>query len=283
MTGHATSPSPRPRAPVRTGPAVSGPLIVPAAGVLGLLVGSFLNVVVHRVPAGLSVVRPRSACPSCSAPIRSRDTVPVVSWLLLGGRCRDCSAAVPARYPAVEAATGLLFAALATAYGRSAALPALWWVAAAGIALFVIDLDSHRLPDAIVLPSYPVVAVLLAAGGLLGGPLPVRRTLLSMLVWLVVYGGLWSATLGGGMGLGDVKLSGLLGMALGWLGWGPSVLGLFTGFAVGAAVGVGLLAAGRVTRRTPIAHGPFMLAGAALGVFAGPAASDAWIRLTGTG
>ena len=262
---------------------MSAALAAVAAGGLGLLVGSFLNVVVHRVPAGMSVVRPRSACPSCAAPIRSRDNVPVLSWLLLGGRCRDCSTAVPIRYPAVEAATGLLFAALAAAHGRSPALPALLWVAAAGVALFVIDLDTHRLPDAIVLPSYPVVAVLLAGGGLLAGELPVRRAALSALLWLAVYGALWSATLGRGMGLGDVKLSGLLGLALGWLGWGPSLLGLFAGFAVGAALGMALLASGRVTRRTPIAHGPFMLAGAAIGVFAGTAAAGAWMALIGAG
>lgn len=260
---------------------MSAPVLPVAAGLLGLVVGSFLNVVVHRVPAGRSVVRPGSACPSCAAPIRPRDNVPVVSWLLLGGRCRDCSATVPVRYPAVEAATGLLFAALAAAYGRSAALPALLWVAGAGVALFVIDLDSHRLPDRIVLPSYPVVAALLVGGGVLGGDLPAIRAVSSALLWLALYGALWFGTSGRGMGLGDVKLAGLLGLLLGWLGWGPSVLGLFAGFAVGAVVGVGLLAAGRVTRRTPVPHGPFMLIGAALGAFAGAAAWHAWLRVIG--
>lgn len=262
---------------------MSGPVPAVAAGVLGLLVGSFLNVVIARVPAGLSVVRPRSACPACGAAIRSRDNVPVVSWLLLSGRCRDCAAAVTVRYPAVEGATGLLFAALAVAHGSSSALPALLWMAAAGVALFVIDLDVHRLPDAIVLPSYPVVAALLLAGGAVAGDPPLARALLSALLWLGLYGALWTGTLGRGMGPGDVKLSGLLGLTLGWLGWGPSVLGLFAGFAVGAAVGVGLLASGRTARGTPIAHGPFMLVGAGIGVFAGTAAAQAWIALTGSG
>jgi leader peptidase (prepilin peptidase)/N-methyltransferase len=256
---------------------------VPALGVLGLLIGSFLTVVVHRVPAGLSVVRPRSACPSCAGPIRSRDNVPVVSWVLLGGRCRTCATAVPVRYPATEAATGLLFAALAATHLRSSALPALLWVAAAGVALFVIDLHSHRLPDAIVLPSYAVVAVLLLAGGLVGDELPAPRALASAAVWLGLYGLLWFGTGGRGMGLGDVKLAGLLGLVLGWLGWGPSVLGLFCGFAVGAVVGVGLIAAGQVTRRARIAHGPFLLTGAAIGVFAGTAAWHGWLAVTGLG
>lgn len=263
--------------------AAGGPLPAVAVGLLGLPVGSFLNVVVHRVPAGRSVVRPGSACPSCAHPIRPRDNVPVVSWVLLGGRCRDCAAAVPARYPAVEVATGLLFAALGTAYGLSAVLPALLWVAAAGVALFVIDLDVHRLPDAIVLPSYPVVGTLLVAAGLVTGDRPVPRAVLSAGVWLAVYGALWIGTAGRGMGLGDVKLSGLLGMVLGWLGWGPSVVGLFAGFAVGAAVGVGLLASGRVTRRTRIAHGPFLLAGAALGIFAGEPLWHVWLASAGLG
>lgn len=260
---------------------MSVPFLPVAAGLLGLLVGSFLNVVVHRVPAGRSVLRPGSACPSCAAPIRPRDNVPVASWLLLGGRCRDCSTAVPVRYPAVEAATGLLFAALTAAHAGSAVLPALLWVAAAGVALFVIDLDTHRLPDPIVLPSYPVVVALLVVGGLGAAGLAGSRALLSALLWLAVYGALWFGTAGRGMGLGDVKLAGLLGLPLGALGWGPSVLGLFAGFAVGAVVGVGLLAAGRVTRRTPIAHGPFLLVGAAVGVFMGTAAGHAWSQLVG--
>ena len=255
-----------------------------AAGLLGLLVGSFLTVVVHRVPAGRSVVTPRSACPSCAAPVRPRDNVPVLSWVVLGGRCRSCAAPVPARYPAVEAATGALFALLAARYGLSPALPALLWVAAAGVALFVIDLDTHRLPDAIVLPSYPVVAGLLLAGGLLaGGELPVARAALSAAAWLGLYGLLRVATAGRGMGLGDVKLAGVLGLLLGWLGWGPSVLGLFAGFAVGAAVGVGLIAAGRLARGTAVAHGPFLLSGAALGALAGTPLWDGWLAYLSQG
>ncbi len=260
---------------------MSLPTAAVAAGVAGLLVGSFLTVVVARVPAGRSVVRPRSACPSCAAPIRPRDNVPVVSWLLLGGRCRDCGTAVPVRYPAVEAATGLLFATLVASHWPSADLPALLWTAAAGVALFVIDLDLHRLPDAIVLPSYAAVAGLLAAGAAVTGDLPAGRAALSAASWLGVYGALWAGTLGRGMGLGDVKLAGLLGLVLGWLGWGPSVLGLFAGFALGAAVGIWLVVTGRVTGRTPIPHGPFMLAGALVGALGGAAAWDLWLGALG--
>jgi leader peptidase (prepilin peptidase) / N-methyltransferase len=255
------------------------PSFVAAVGTLGLLVGSFLNVVVHRVPAGRSVLRPPSACPSCGSPIRPRDNVPVLSWFLLRGRCRDCCAAIPARYPRVEAATGLLFAALASTRGASAVLPALLYVAAAGVALLLIDLDHHRLPDAIVLPSYPVVAALLAAAGAHTGDLPLARTVGSAAVWLAVYSLLRVATHGRGMGLGDVKLSGVLGLLLGWLGWGPALVGLLAGFVIGAAVGIVLICAGRVGRNTKIAHGPFMLLGAAVGVFAGAPLGHLWLSV----
>jgi leader peptidase (prepilin peptidase)/N-methyltransferase len=253
---------------------------VGGVGALGLLVGSFLNVVAYRVPAGRSIVRPRSACPSCRSPIRHRDNVPIVSWLLLRGRCRDCSAVVSSRYPRVEATTGLLFAMLAAARGPSAVLPALLYVAAAGVALVLIDLSHHRLPDVIVLPSYPALAALLGLAGCLSGDFPVARTAFSGAVWLAVYALIWLTTLGRGIGLGDVKLSGLLGLLLGWLGWGPSLVGLFAGFVVGSAVGVVLLASGRAGRRTKIAHGPFMFAGAALAVFAGEPLSHVWLALS---
>jgi len=256
------------------------PLFVGGVGALGLLVGSFLTVVVHRVPAGRSIARPRSACPSCGSPIRPGDNIPIVSWLLLRGRCRDCSAAVSSRYPRVEAATGLLFAALAAARGFSAVLPALLYAAAAGVALVLIDMSHHRLPDVIVLPSYLALAALLALAGCLTGDFPLARTALSGGVWLGVYGLIWLTTLGRGMGLGDVKLSGLLGLLLGWLGWGPSLVGLFAGFVVGSAVGVVLLASGRAGRRTKIAHGPFMFAGAAVAVFAGEPLSHVWLALS---
>lgn len=258
-------------------------VLVVGLGVLGLVVGSFLTVVVDRVPAGLSVVGPRSACASCAHPIRPRDNVPVASWVLLGGRCRDCSAAVPVRNPVIEAATGLLFAALAAAYGPVAVLPALLYVAAAGIALALIDLDSHRLPDAIVLPLYPVVGALLALAGLATADPPAARALLSAGAWLAVYSSLRWLTRGRAMGLGDVKLSGVLGLLLGWLGWGPSLVGLFGGFVVGSVVGVVLLSSGRVTRGMPIAHGPFMLVGVAAGVFAGEPLWQAYLRCVGLG
>ncbi|MET0524087.1 MAG: prepilin peptidase, partial [Nocardioides sp.] len=139
------------------------PLIAALAGVLGLAIGSFLNVVAYRVPRGESVVHPPSACPCCATPIRGRHNVPVLGWLVLRGRCFDCRAPISARYPLVELATGALFA---LAGWRFAAHPALLGAyllfAAVAVALTVIDLDVRRLPNVIVLPAYPVLAGLLA-------------------------------------------------------------------------------------------------------------------------
>src|SRR5580698_9168633 len=135
-------------------------LLIGLCAVLGLAVGSFLNVVIYRVPRGESIVRPRSSCPSCGAPIRERDNIPVVSWLVLRGRCRDCQAPISARYPLVEFSTGVLFGLTAWHFGADWALPAYLYLAAIGVALAMIDLDVHRLPNKIVLPSYAAVPLL---------------------------------------------------------------------------------------------------------------------------
>ena len=154
------------------------PLLTGLAGLLGLIVGSFLNVVIYRVPNGLSVVAPRSACPRCSTPIKGSDNIPVVSWLLLRAKCRTCAEPISGRYPAVEAATAVLFAGL-TWWGLDRApamVPVVLYAAALGVALFMIDLDTFRLPDSLVKPSYTVVAALLAAAGWLSGQWEVSLT-----------------------------------------------------------------------------------------------------------
>ncbi|HEX3830022.1 MAG TPA: prepilin peptidase [Sporichthyaceae bacterium] len=252
-----------------------------ALGVLGLLIGSFLNVVVHRVPRGISVVGGRSACPRCAATIRPRDNVPVISWLLLGGKCRDCAVPISIRYPLVELATGGLFAVLGMRFGLDPVLPALLVLAAAGVALTLIDLDTGRLPFAITVPTLGAVAGLLVVAGSVRGWSSSGVALLSVGVWCAVYGGLWLGTAGRGMGLGDVVLAPSLGLVLGWLGWGPSLIGLLAGFGVGALVGVALIAAGRAQRRSAVPFGPFMLAGAAFGIFAGSDLWSAYLRVVG--
>ena len=249
------------------------PLLV-VVGVLGLTVGSFLNVVIYRVPRDESVIRPGSRCPYCHVAIRARHNVPVLSWLLLRGRCAACRHPISPRYPLIELGTALLFEAVTARFGLSWALPAYLYLAAVAVALAMIDFEVHRLPDAIVLPSYLVGAVLLLPAGIAQADwrAGVRGLSAAAALWTIYF--VLALVYPGGMGFGDVKLAGLLGLYLGWLGWSPVWVGTLTGFLLGAAVGVVLLLTRRGTRKTAIAFGPYMLAGAMLALFiANPVAS----------
>jgi leader peptidase (prepilin peptidase)/N-methyltransferase len=255
-------------------------VLVALAAILGLAVGSFLNVVVWRVPRGSSVVRPGSACPACGHAIRARDNVPVVSWLLLRGRCRDCAAPIAVRYPLVEAGTAVLFA-LVTArfFGTPGVIPAYLYLAAIGVALTLIDLDVHRLPDPIVLPSFVVLAALLALASWTEHDWPaLLRALVGGIVLLTFYAVL-AVAWPGGMGWGDVKLAGLLGASLGWLGWGALVVGAFGAFFLGGLFSILLMALRRAGRRTGIPFGPWMVAGAAVGLAVGEQAWSGYLGL----
>ena len=260
-------------------------ILVGLSAVFGLLVGSFLNVVVHRVPAGLSVVHPGSSCPGCGHEIAWYDNVPVLSWLILRGRCRGCTEPISIRYPLVEAATGALFAA--TTWWLLPEHPGLvpWflWLAAGAVALTLIDIEHLRLPTPIlvVMAIGSVPGMVLA--GVVSGQWPLLRVALSALLWLFAIGAPWYLTAGRGMGFGDVKLAPILGAALGWLGWDVSIPGLGLAFLTGAVIGVLILLvrARRTPKRQPIPFGPFLLGGAALSVVAGVPLSQTYLRLTG--
>jgi leader peptidase (prepilin peptidase)/N-methyltransferase len=249
------------------------PLLV-LSGVLGLAVGSFLNVVIHRVPRGESLLRPGSRCPACGIAVRPWQNVPVLSWLLLRGRCAGCRTRISARYPLVELAAAALFVAVTARFGLAAELPAYLYLAAVSLALALIDLDVRRLPNAIVLPSYAIGAALLLAAALTGGNWDAAaRGLLAMALLFALYFAIAFA-FRGGMGFGDVKLAGVLGLYLGWLGWSSVLVGAFAGFLLGGLVGVVLLATRRAGRRSALPYGPFMLTGALVAVFlADPIAS----------
>lgn len=254
-------------------------LVAIGCGLLGLLVGSFLNVVIHRVPLNQSLLRPASHCPACDAPVRARHNVPVFGWLALRGRCADCRAPISWRYPLVEAATGATFALLGVTFADSWALPALLYLAAAGIALAVIDLDTHRLPDVIVLSSCVVVLALLIGASAADGTWDaLGRAVLGGAASWALFRGIRLAW-PGGMGGGDVKLAALLGLMTGWLGWGVLAVGVFGGFLLGATVGVALMSAGRAGRKTAIPFGPFLITGAFVAVFAGAPLADAYLQL----
>jgi leader peptidase (prepilin peptidase) / N-methyltransferase len=227
--------------------------------VLGVLIGSFLNVVVHRVPRGESVVSPPSACPGCGGPIRARHNVPVLGWLVLRGRCYDCGSPISVRYPLVEAGTGALFGLAGWRFADDlVALSAYLVFAAVAVALALIDLDVRRLPNVIVGPASCVLAVLLAVTAD-GGSLVRAASGASLLFgfFLVV-----ALVAPGAMGLGDVKLAGVVGGMTAYLSWGAFLTAAFGAFFLGAVAGLALIAGGRARRRTAVPFGPFMLVAA---------------------
>ncbi len=266
-------------------PLIPAVAATPVAFVFGALIGSFLNVVVWRVPQGLSIVRPASSCPHCGHEIAWYDNIPIVSWLVLRGKCRNCKAPISARYPLVEAGTGVAFALVVwAAYAGvypMALVPALLYWAAVGIALTLIDVDHHRLPNVIVLPSYLVTAALLVLASALTSDY--GRLLSAAIGCAALYGLYWILAIAypGGMGFGDVKLAGALGMLLGWLGWAPLIVGAFSAFLLGGLVGALLMIGRRATRKSRIPFGPFMIVGAAVGVFAGAGIADVYLTTTG--
>ena len=256
------------------------PFVVVVSGVLGLLIGSFLNVVAVRVPAGTSLVR-ESRCPSCDSAIKPWHNVPVLGWLVLRGRCASCGEPISARYPIVEAITGALFALVAWLILATSTMPlpatlvvlvAFLYFAAISVVLTVIDLDTHRLPNAIVLPSYVVAAVLFTTACVAGRRLE-RICSAPAIGMAVLYAFYFVIRLvrPDGMGGGDVKLAGVVGMYLGWLGWGALAVGAFAAFVLGGIFGLALIAAKKAGRRTAIPFGPWMIAGAWVGIVLGQA------------
>jgi leader peptidase (prepilin peptidase) / N-methyltransferase len=270
-------------------------LLAPFAGAFGLAIGSFLNVVAYRVPNDLSVVSPASACPGCHAEIQGRDNIPVVSWLMLRGRCRNCGMAISPRYPAIELLTGLAFVVVAlffapaiftaptalAAAGHAVTLIALCYLAAISIALAAIDIDVQRLPDKIVLPSYLVGIVLLGTAGALAGDLTALLTAAIGGAAAYLFYFLLAFIYPAGMAFGDVKLAGVLGLFLGFLGVPQLVVGIAAGFVLGGLYGIGLLVARRAGRKSGIPFGPWMIAGAWVGALAGVPVAGLYLSLVG--
>ena len=253
------------------------------AGIFGALFGSFANVVIYRVPRKESVVSPPSHCPNCGAGIRARDNVPVLGWLVLRGKCRDCGEPISPRYPLVEAATAvaLVLVALyfapaieaatttAQAWAAGLVLIAFLYLAVISIILTLIDLDVHRLPDVIVLPAYGVGALLFTIASFLSGDFVALAVAAAgsgslFLLYLIA-----ALAYPGGMGFGDVKLAGVLGLFLGYLGVGNLVVGAFAPFVLGGLFAVVLLLLKRAGRKSGIPFGPWMIAGTWIGIVAG--------------
>jgi leader peptidase (prepilin peptidase)/N-methyltransferase len=246
------------------------------AALFGLIVGSYLNVVIHRLPRGISTVLPRSRCPSCDAPIRARDNLPVLSWLLLRGRCRSCGALIAWRYPLVEAMTAALFVGAMERFGPSfeAAVAALF--GSLLVALALIDVEHYILPDRLTLPG---IAAGLALQPWLdwGGLVPALvGAALGAGILLALWGGWYLLRGEEGMGLGDVKMLAMVGAFLGWKG---VLVTLFFASLAGALVGLGLIAARRGGMKTRLPFGTFLAAGAVVALFWGPALAEAYLRL----
>lgn len=257
------------------------PLLLLLAGLSGLAIGSFHNVVIHRVPVGASVVSPPSQCPQCETRIRARHNVPVVGWLVLRGRCAVCGLPIPVRYPTVELLTAVAFVLVtwrALQLDQLPAAPALLTFTALGVALSAIDLDVRRLPNVLVLPAYPVLGVLLTGAAAVQGDWDaLLRAALGAAALFLFFLGL-ALVYPSGMGLGDVKLAGVIGLVLGYLGWGAVVIGAFAGFFLGSVVGVAVLASGSGGRKTAIPFGPFMVAGALAALWITEPALDLLLR-----
>jgi leader peptidase (prepilin peptidase) / N-methyltransferase len=241
---------------------------IAAAGLLGALIGSFLNVVAHRLPRGESLLSPGSRCPECEAPVKPYDNVPVVSWLLLRGRCRNCGAPISPRYPLVELVTALAFAAVVAVRGFDDDLVLELPFVAALIALAAIDFDHKLLPNKIVYP--------LAAYGLIATLLVDRDDLVENLIaGAGAFAFLLAAVIAypRGMGMGDVKLGGAMGLFLGL----SIVPALLVAFLSGTLVGIVILAReGAEGRKKAVPFGVFLALGGIVGILAGPELIDVY-------
>ena len=234
-----------------------------------MLIGSFANVVIYRVPEGRSIVRPPSGCPACGARVRARDNIPVISWLVLRGHCRDCHAPISLRYPAVEALVGGLFVGVGLRFGISWTGVGEAALAAGLVVLAFIDLEHLLLPKKIVYATLTVVAVVFVAGAATGTQW--HRLLVAAISAVVPWALFFVINFVSprAMGFGDVRLALLIGFGLGWLGAGYAFLGFIVASVLGSVVGVTMIALGKAGRRTPIPFGTFLAAGAVLAVLAG--------------
>lgn len=250
-----------------------------AFALFGLVFGSFLTVIVHRVPRKLSVVKPRSRCPSCDAQIRSADNIPVVSWIVRRGRCRECGTKISVRYPITELATAALFVSAAVTYRDDLYLAATMSLFFAMLlAVSVIDLEHKIIPNRIVYPSAVVFPSLMLLGALTGSDLNAVHALIGALGYgggLLVVWFLYPK----GMGMGDVKLAFVIGAVLGALGIGLVPVAAMLGFFLGALGGLLAIAIGTKGRKSAIPFGPFMAAGAVLSTFFGAGIADWYLSL----
>ena len=257
-----------------------------AVFILGASIGSFLNVVVYRLPAGLSLLHPPSRCPKCLHRLGKRENVPVLGWLLLKGRCRHCKNPISARYPVVEGVTGILFVMTFLAFGGSWQTAGYWAFLSWLLALSLIDLDTMTLPNPLTQSGlaigliFQTILGFLMSGTLAGALTQLMHGVLGAVVglWLLDLIAIAGSMLLGeaAMGAGDAKLAAMMGA---WLGWKYLLLAGFLACAIGAFVGGGAIAAGWIDRRQAVPFGPFLAIGAAIVVFLGDAILTTYFRV----
>lgn len=249
-------------------------LLLVVVVVAGLLIGSFLTVVVDRVPRGGSVMAPPSACGACGHRLGPLDLVPIVSWVALRGRCRYCGAPIGVEPIVIELATAGLFVILAFEIGTDAALPAYCILAAVLVAQTWIDLHTQRLPREITYVGVVLGGVALTAAALVNDePERIWQMVLGAGIGLALMWVIYVASRGG-MGDGDVRFAPLLGMYLGWLNPGLVPVGLFFGFVAGAIVGVAMMMRSEAGRRTAVPFGPFLALGTVVAILVGQSFID---------
>ena len=234
-------------------------MTVIVAALAGLIVGSFLNVVIYRLPRGESLVQPGSHCPSCGAALGSLENIPVFSWLALRGRCKSCGAPISIRYPLVELLTAALFALAILEFGVSVASIAIALLAAFLVAMTFIDLDHLLIPDGLAFAA-GAVGVVFAL---------LERSIVPALEGLAVFAGLlgaiYLATHGAGLGLGDVKMGAAIGL---FLGFPAALAAAVASFVVGAAFAIPVLVARKRGRKEALPFGPFMVLATLVGAYA---------------
>jgi leader peptidase (prepilin peptidase)/N-methyltransferase len=245
----------------------------------GLVFGSFLTVVIERLPAGESLVRPRSRCPSCGVQLRNVDNVPVVSWLVLRGRCRACGSRISLLYPLIELSVAGLFAGVALAYDEGWIIGLLSPFLGLLVAITVIDWRHKIIPNRLMYPAYPIAAGYLVIARLAGAPID----LVDALIGCLAYGGgllIVALIAPRGMGMGDVKLAGFVGLVLGSLGLQYVWVAAGAGILAGGVAAVAALVAG-AGRKTGLPYGPWIALGAAISAFWGQELANAYLRLIG--
>ena len=244
-------------------------LVLIACIVMGLLVGSFLTVVVDRVPGGASVVQPPSACGACGHRLTAPDLVPILSWLVLRGKCRHCGTPIGNEPLIIEIATATIFVLFGLKFGADPVLPAFCILGAALVALVWIDLHEFRLPREITYAAFILSTIVIVIAALVNDePERIWQAALGAGIALAMMGLIYVVSRGG-MGDGDVRLAPLLGLHLGYLNPGIVPVGLFWGFLIGAVVGVIAMSVGKAGRKTALPFGPFLAVGTVTAVFAG--------------